>query len=192
MSRELLGQVLNKKIIANMVSNVLKLAHQNDGSSIKQISKRTGIEPLTISNWYQGKNAPSSIHLLTLMTFYPQLLQDILEMISSVSEELFLPTNNPYIILIGKDCYQGKKKDIFSDKCVPKNIYPWQNASIVLNKRQLWFLKQLHQEKMPNPKALAIYWQVSVRTAKRDIAYLSKNEIVGFFGALKNGHYHLK
>jgi len=47
MSRELLWQVFNKQTVAQMVSNTLRLAHQKNGSSIKEIGNITGIGAYT-------------------------------------------------------------------------------------------------------------------------------------------------
>ena len=59
------------------------------------------------------------------------------------------------------------------------------NSELPLSQRQLWFLVKLLDEEKPNAKTIAHHWQVSRRTAKRDIAYLAKHKIIRFRGHKK-------
>ena len=190
MSRELLRQVFNKQTVAQMVSNTLRLAHQNNGSSIKEIDNITGIGAYTISNWYQADNTPSSVHLLMLMTFYPGLLKNILETIATAREQLSLPPNTAKLLYIGGLNFY-ERQHIYRDKFDPVNISAYVNSEFPLTQRQLWFLAKLQDEEKPNAGTISRHWQVSRRTAKRDIAYLAKHKIIRFCGARKNGHYVL-
>jgi hypothetical protein len=190
MSRELLRQVFNKQTVAQMVSNKLRLAHQKDGSSIKKIGKITGIDAFTISNWYQAENTPNSVHLLMLMTFYPGLLRNILETIATARQQLSLPPNLAGLSLYNDPC-TCEGKFYCRDKNVLGNIPAHVKTEFPLSQRQLWFLVKLQYEEKPNAGTISHYWQVSQRTAKRDIAHLSKNKIIRFIGACKNGYYVL-
>ncbi len=190
MSRELLRQVFNRQTVAQMVSSTLRLAHQKDGSSIKEIDNITGIGAYTISNWYQADNTPSSVHLLMLMTFYPRLLRNILETIATAREQLALPSDITEFAFVG-DLNFCEGQHIYRDKNAPVNISVHVNSELPLTQRQLWFLVKLLDEGKPNVGTISHHWQVSRRTAKRDIAYLTKHKIIRFSGACKNGCYIL-
>ena len=190
MSRELLRQVFNRQTVAQMVSNTLRSTHQKNGSSVKEIDNITGIGAYTISNWYQANNTPSSVHLLMLMTFYPELLRNILETITTAREQLSLPLNSVELTFVGDLNFCGGQ-NIYRDKNVPINISAYVKSEFPLTQRQLWFLVKLQGEEKPNTDTISHHWQVSQRTAKRDIAYLKKHKFIRFIGAPKNGYYVL-
>lgn len=190
MSRELLRQVFNRQTVAQMVSNTLRSAHQKNGSSIKEIDNITGIGAYTISNWYQANNTPSSVHLLMLMTFYPGLLRNILETITTAREQLSLPPNSVELTFVGELSFY-EEQNIYRDKNVPINISAYVKSEFPLTQRQLWFLAKLQDKEKLNARTISDHWQVSRRTAKRDIAYLTEHKCIRFCGAPKNGHYVL-
>ena len=72
---------------------------------------------------------------------------------------------------------------------VPTNV-PINNVPI--NKRQQWFLNQLIAGKKVKAADLARAWNVTEKTAKRDIAVLKQHGIIEFIGSLKTGSYSIK
>ena len=64
-------------------------------------------------------------------------------------------------------------------------------ASVPVNDRQRWFLEQLAAGKQIRAFNLAVYWSISEKTAKRDIADLKRKGLVEFVGAPKNGFYRI-
>jgi len=65
-------------------------------------------------------------------------------------------------------------------------------ANVPVNERQQWFLNQFKAGGNIKSTDLASYWSVAEKTAKRDIAYLTKQGIIEFIGLLKTGAYYLK
>jgi hypothetical protein len=63
---------------------------------------------------------------------------------------------------------------------------------VPVNKRQQWFLYQLKQGIRCRPADIAAKWDVVEKTAKRDINYLQKKNLIDFIGPLKTGTYQLK
>ena len=61
-----------------------------------------------------------------------------------------------------------------------------------VNARQRWFIVQLQRGRQTNAEDIKSQWQVSVATAKRDIASLRKRELIEFVGSAKTGSYRLK
>ena len=68
--RDLLPKITDV-MIAKCVSNALCHEHADVYSAMKQIERITGINALTASNWYKGRYAPKSSHLLMLAAHYP-------------------------------------------------------------------------------------------------------------------------
>jgi len=61
-----------------------------------------------------------------------------------------------------------------------------------LNERQQWFIQQLAAGRDVRSEDLKRYWEVTVRTAERDIAELRHKDLIEFVGAPKTGRYQLK
>ncbi|MFV9632035.1 MAG: DeoR family transcriptional regulator, partial [Methanosarcinales archaeon] len=76
----------------------------------------------------------------------------------------------------------------YSDTDVPTNV----PVNVPVNERQQWFLNQLKAGENIKNTDLASHWNVSEKTAKRDIAYLTKQGIIEFIGPAKTGAYYLK
>ena len=71
---------------------------------------------------------------------------------------------------------------------VPVNV----PESVPITGRQQWYFEQLAEGKDCKAIDIAEYWNVSERTAKRDIADLKKKGIIEFIGAPKKGFYRLR
>ncbi|MFH1576530.1 MAG: RNA-binding domain-containing protein [Candidatus Margulisiibacteriota bacterium] len=81
---------------------------------------------------------------------------------------------------------------IVTFKSVPVSVPASVPASVPLNERQKWLLKHLLEHKKITTKEFhGKFMKVSLKTIKRDLAYLRKNRIIKFIGAAKKGHYVL-
>ena len=65
-------------------------------------------------------------------------------------------------------------------------------ANEPVNERQRWFMEQLQRGGQVKAEDIVSQWQVSLATAKRDIASLREKELIEFVGAAKTGSYRLK
>jgi predicted HTH transcriptional regulator len=65
-------------------------------------------------------------------------------------------------------------------------------VNVPVNDRQKWFLNQTGKGIRVSSADLAAQWNISPKTAKRDIADLKQKGLVEFSGAPKNGYYRLK
>jgi DeoR/GlpR family transcriptional regulator of sugar metabolism len=64
--------------------------------------------------------------------------------------------------------------------------------NVPVNDRQKWFLQQIGKNIRVSSSDIATHWDVSQKTAKRDIADLKQKKLLEFLGAPKNGYYRLK
>jgi len=65
-------------------------------------------------------------------------------------------------------------------------------VNVPVNDRQKWFLNQTGKGVRVSSSDLAAHWNISQKTAKRDIADLKQKGLIEFTGAPKNGYYRLK
>ena len=61
-----------------------------------------------------------------------------------------------------------------------------------MKKLEKWFLNQIGKGVRVSILELAAQWNISRKTAKRDIADLKQKGLIEFLGATKNGYYRLK
>ncbi len=75
-------------------------------------------------------------------------------------------------------------------------FYPLSESNVPINvpvnKRQQWFLNQIGEGKRVKSADLAHHWNVTEKTAKRDLANLKNQGMIEFVGSPKTGAYHLK
>jgi len=76
----------------------------------------------------------------------------------------------------------------YLDVDVPVNVL----MNVPINERQQWFLNQLKAGENIESTDLASHWNVAEKTAKRDIAYLTKQGIIEFIGPPKTWACYLK
>ena len=74
---------------------------------------------------------------------------------------------------------------------VPVNVPVNVPINETLSERQRWLLDQLSQGQKPRAKDIAAHFDVTEKTAKRDIAGLKARGLVEFTGAPKTGYYRL-
>lgn len=189
------GRVLPKKVtgkmIATMVANALREAHQNDSSIAKQIGRKTGANLHTISKWLNALYAPKSVHLIALAQHYPKVMGGIIQLAGYEVDLTGKESPSDGVLQRGSQVKSDTSNSIYRDKYVPVNVSVPMKVASYLNARQLWFLGKLQSGEELKSSALAIQWVISHRTAKRDIQQLVALDLIRFSGACKNGYYVL-
>ena len=173
-------EISNEKL-AKIISRALRADFGKHPHAIKRIGQKTGVNLHTIKNWYDGSKVPSSGHLLLLSRCSPTLLKFILEQIGG--DELW-DVFQLFRDVFGAD-NSGAKNAIYRDKNVPINV------PVKLNERQKYFLILLKSGKKGTAEDIANRWQVTIKTAKRDILKLKDAGRIRFHGARKTGHYEI-
>ena len=65
-------------------------------------------------------------------------------------------------------------------------------VNVPVNSRQEWLIEQLSQGVDIKPVSIIEKWNVTEKTAKRDLADLKRSGLIEFVGAPKTGRYRLK
>ncbi len=183
-----------KELDADLAKNIGHALRQDFGekpSAIKRIGQLTRAELRAIKNWYEGRNAPSSRHLLILARSSPALLKFMLQEIGG--QDLVDAFG-----LLSKEEIQDKsvlKSDdqngFYTDKIVSINMNIQPHLAGKLNQRQQWFLELVRQGQNIKASDIAVVWQTNIRSARRDVALLIDKKLIYFAGAKKNGKYEL-
>ena len=170
----------------NLVEIIAYSLHRDFGqetSSIKAIGEITGANLRTIKNWYDGLKAPSSLHFIQLLHASPTLKKFILTHLfgDGFWEDYGLISKGTQSTRHCDDSDQTDTEKIQNDDPI--------NDLINLNERQKWFLLKLKNDRNKGAEDIARHFEVSLSTAKRDIADLRGKGLIAFNGANKTGHY---
>lgn len=176
-------KALTEPQLMNLIAHALKSDFGKQKSAIKRIGQITNVNLRTIKNWYGGQNMPSSRHLILLAQSSPTILKMILEHIGG--EELL----DTYLLL--KNAVQETGEDErTSYHCRSVSVtHVSLNVPIKLNNRQKWFLIYLKKGEKVSAKSIVKKWQVTLKTARRDIKKLKCLGTIQFIGAKKTGFY---
>jgi hypothetical protein len=86
------------------------------------------------------------------------------------------------------DPVSDRESDRSGDPASGKGFFDSQRE---LNQRQRWFVRALLAAAPVKAIDLQERWQVSEKTARRDLAHLKRLKLIEFAGAFKNGRYRL-
>ncbi|MDX2073063.1 MAG: hypothetical protein SFX19_01705 [Alphaproteobacteria bacterium] len=177
--------------IANSIAKVLRQDYGEISSAVKRIGRITGVHPRAIRNWYEGRNAPNSLHLLMLARSSPNVLRVLLELIGyghlaeSINWVKISPNRPLHPSSVSEDA------EIYGEKFFTINVMTTPDIAAKLNQRQLWFLGLLQAGEEAKPNHIVTTWEVTLRTARADVTGLMKRQLICFVGAKKNGKYAL-
>lgn len=179
------NQEISREDLINLVQYSLHKDFGNSPHTVKKIGSLTGANLRSVKNWYDGVKPPSPLHFFKLLSCSITLQKHVL--IYLFGEQFW----DDYKLISGVDVHNlrgddGAKNDtIYSAKSDPINV------PIKLNKRQKWFLLQLQTGHKRSADHIASQFNISLKTAKRDIADLKEKGKIRFHGSRKTGYYVL-
>lgn len=189
MSFAMMGKTLPNPItdyqVALLVAKILRAEHQKTDAVVKRIARATGTNTETVKKWYNGQNAPSAAHLITLMRTYLAIYHAVIglaELIPLDPGPCRGPSLSPNRI----------KSEVYTDNFVGINVLVPLAVKGKLNERQLWFLGQLQKKAPVRGGDIVRVWSVTGRTAERDVATLVAAGLVFYAGPRKMGKYQLR
>ena len=177
--------------LATIVADALRHDFGDTPSAIKQIGRLTNANLRAIKNWYGARNTPSSGHLLLLARSSPSILEFILKQVGGddLLDAFHLLGNKSKEEMMSLKSANEHK--IYSIKSDTINLSLPPRIAQRLNARQLWFLTQLQNNAGGKAEDISTQWGVSVASAKRDIAEVTRLKLIRFEGARKTGRYIL-
>lgn len=178
----------NERVIALLIAKALREDYGALGSAVKRIGRRIGANPRAIRNWYEGRNAPNSVHLLLLAQSSPRVFEALLELIGR-TDLLDAHEHGKMILNGGTETGDTAKNYSAENFTITVNINPTLRRQ--LNERQLWFLSFLQQGHNLKAAQISSAWDVSLRSARADISGLIEKGLVLFKGAKRTGKYEI-
>lgn len=175
---------LTEEEMAQQLALALRAEHVHTDAVVKRIARVTGLSSLTIRKWYEARNTPKVAHLMLLAQTYPVVRLLVLEWLGISSTDA-----NKILSLITPPA--TPPNPIYTPDHVGINVQVPLKLEGILNHRQLWFLGQLQNSAIMKAADLRKIWNITPRTAERDLAGLLAAGAIVFNGARKNGCYLL-
>ena len=178
---------IDEREIARSFGKTLQSIFPDNKEGIYTIAKDIGADPRTVWNWYHGLNLPNTHSLILLARTYPSIIKFLLKILDRIDiweayEKQAMISETEL-----KKYEISEKSEFYSDIFVGINL----SYNLKLNQRQLWFLKRLQLGFDVKTEDLVKFWNISSRTAERDISVLTKNKIIKFVGSKKTSVFKL-
>lgn len=189
------GLARSAKDYAELIADALRQEHGSTHRTVKTIMGWTGASERSVKNWLSGEFGPSGYFLMRLCVKSPAVRGLVMELLaepdkiapnlcdSSIEAVTIMPTSAESWGLerAGPDANRDTIRDIIRDIDVPNPH--------LLNERQAWFLTRVENGDHCCAADLAAHWNVSEKTARRDIALMKNWELIRFVGTFRRGHY---
>jgi hypothetical protein len=168
-----------------IIAGILRDEYAQSGTAVKRIGKDIKVNPRTVKNWYEGHCSPNLTHFIRLIRLSPKMLESFLVVCGyeDVARVLAEQNNDHY------RRWEEQKVACYSITFDTKNSFLSDNSLRQLKQRQLWFYSEVQLGHKPTARSLSEFWSVSIATAKRDIALLTRLRLIYFSGAKRNGSY---
>ncbi len=194
------GVLIGHKIYAQTISDLLHKEYGGSGRAIKQLMLQTHATERTVKHWLSAQNGPNAVFLLRLIVSSSIIRAFVLGLIDSPLSKSWAATIDRYSIAAAREAYSigegNSAESKFSyEEIDPINglIHAPKNVPDVkeLNERQHWFMARIASGKRCGAKEIMMIWQVSLKTARRDISSLREARLLEYVGSCRNGRYRI-
>jgi len=189
------GLAKSPKDYAELIANALKEEHGDTHRSVKTIMRWTDASERSVKNWLSGESGPSGYFLMRLFAKSAAVRALVFELVTDSSAQPTTPQLATQVDLESDDRpgtevetgadYGDIIGDIYGDIDVTINC----SESARLNPRQKWFLERVARNEKCTAEDIASHWDITLRTAKRDIGLLRDNGKIIFVGSRRLGRY---
>lgn len=199
------GKVLRGSIdYSEAIASALRAELGDTHRAVKTLMKWTGASERAVKNWLAGESGPHGRYLIAILRYSDAAMQTILAASRRLDllDHLLHKNGNP---ASGSDRevqsranssnqnnHHHRAGDDPNRDPVHGPVYdPDHLRDLGLNDRQIWFLGSLVRAPRAGARTIQGHFNVSSKTAKRDIAFLKSKGFVQFMGTRRRGRYVL-
>lgn len=186
------GALKGRQAYADVIADLLKREHEDSHRAVKSLMRQTDASERTIKHWLAAQHGPDTVYFLRLVATSPVIRAFVLGLIESpvIARQTVRP-----IASLPPDMVDGasmRAHPAINDPINDPNDDPINGPKTAgLNERQCWFLDRVGEGARCRATDIMVQWQVSPKTARRDIRGLREAGLLRFDGARRNGCYHL-
>ena len=192
------GVLSGREAYAQTVAELLRKEHGQSHRAIKHLMRQTHASERAVKHWLSGQHGPDTVFFLRLMVSSPVIRAFVLGLIEwPAANKFVLPVDRISIAAAraayaegeaaggaptGGHWFDGPENDPDRDP-----IDDPETAA--LNERQHWFLARVAEGGRCGASEIMSIWEVSLKTARRDIAALKAANLIYYAGSRRKGRY---
>jgi hypothetical protein len=192
------GVLAGRQIYAETVAELLHKEHGDSHRAVKRLMRQTHASERTVKHWLAGQHGPDTVFFLRLVVSSPVMRAFILGLIEGPVAAKFSGPVDRYLlgaaraayvageIAGGKPAAKHRRNDLKNDPDRDPLNDPDRPE---LNERQYWFLARIEEGSRCGAGEIMALWQVSLKTARRDIAGLKTANLICYVGSRRKGRY---
>ena len=190
------GALASRQAFAETIANLLRKEHGDTHRAVKQLMRLTHASERSAKHWMAGQHGPDTVFFLRLVATSPVIRAFVLGIIESQQSRVaeapeWSPGGSTWAHEHGNERLLGRHW-LNSDPINDLGNDPGNDPiSLGLNERQRWVLDRVGKGHPVKAREIAAHWQVSIKSARRDLAGLCGCGLLRFVGARKNGRYQL-
>jgi len=193
-----MGVLGGHEAYAKTIAALLHKEHGDSHRAIKQLMRQTDASERTVKHWLSAQHGPDTVYFLRLVVSSPVIKAFVLGLIES-------PAANPppapvdrFSLATAREAYAvgeaaGGGPATAARKNDPEHVLERDPINvpdpIELSYRQRWFLARVAEGSRCGAKDIAAIWQVSLKTARRDIGALQRAQLLEYVGSRRKGRY---
>ncbi len=190
------GALAGRRAYTEVMAELLQKEHGDSHRAVKELIRQTNASERTAKHWLAAQHGPDTVFFLRLIATSPVIRAFVLGIIESSSrdQQFFPPGRSDYHTLLmdaraaGSIEHPLRENDLINDlEHDPIN----DPIAAGLNERQRWFLDRVGRGIRSKSYDIIVHWNVSPKTARRDIAGLRSSGLLQFVGARRNGRYQV-
>ena len=192
------GVLGGRDVLGLTIADLLRKEHGGTHRAIKQLMNQTNASERTVKHWLSAQHAPDTLFFLRLMVSSPVIRAFVLGLIEApASNPLTSATERP-VRAVAKDAYAAGEaafsaltKDVRENDPGngPDRDPKHDPEPVELNERQHWFLEHIVDGDRCGAKEIMAIWEVSLKTARRDIRGLQLAGLLTYVGSRRKGRY---
>lgn len=192
------GVLGGRDTLAQTIADLLRKEHGDTHRAAKQLMKQTNASERTVKHWLSAQHAPDTLFFLRLIVSSPVIRAFVLGLIESPASNPLSSASDRPIRAVAREAYAAgeaafsalAKNARENDPENGPNRDPKHDPEPVeLNERQYWFLKRIVDGDRCGAKEIMAIWQVSLKTARRDIRGLQLAGVLAYVGSRRRGRY---
>jgi DeoR-like helix-turn-helix domain len=195
------GVLGGRDTYARTVADLLHKEHGDSHRAIKQLMRQTDASERSVKHWLSAQHGPDTVYFLRLVVSSPIIRAFVLGLIERPAANPLSDPVDRFVLASARRAYAAgeaaagrpatdAQKNV--PERVPKRVPINVPNPIELSERQRWFLARVAEGGRCGAKEIVAEWEVSLKTARRDISALQKAQLLEYVGSRRKGIYRRK
>ena len=191
------GVLAGRENYAQTVAELLRKEHGDSHRAIKQLMRQTEASERTVKHWLAGQHGPDTVYFLRLVVSSPVIRAFVLGLIEGPAATPLTDPVDRISLARAREAYvageaAGGRPATGTHPNDPNRVPERDPINVPdraeINERQRWFLSRVVEGRC-DAREIAAVWDVSLKTARRDIAALKAADLICYVGSPRKGRY---